>query len=54
MIWFPKSNKGWQKLCIRVIDLIGFKVNLRWRVARVGGNWASGVMPEEQEDYNKL
>ena len=43
MTKLPKSNKGWKKLFIRVIDSTGFEVDLKWRVIRAGGNQAFGM-----------
>ena len=54
VIELPKNNKGWNGLFIRVTNPNGFGVNLRWRTANASGNRAPGVMPEEQEYYDKL
>ena len=54
MTGFPSSNKGWKRLFIRMTNLIRFGVHLRWKVANADGNQEPEVLPDEEEDYNKL
>ena len=49
-----ESNKSRKRLFVRMIDPIGFEVDLKWRVAKAGGNQTPGIMLKEQKDYNKL
>ena len=54
MTGFPSSNKGWKRLFIRMTNLIRFGVHLRWKVANAYENQEPEVLPDEEEDYNKL
>ena len=41
-------------MLIRMTDLIGFRVDLRWRVAKVGRNWVPKLTRKEQKDFDKI
>ena len=54
MTKLSESNKGWKKLFVKITDPIGFKVDLKWRIARASRNQAPGITPVEQKDFDLL
>ena len=50
----PDTNKGWKPLFLRITSLIGFGVDLQWRVAKAGGNKTPTLTLVEQKDYSKI
>ena len=48
------SSKGWKRLFNCMTNSIGFGVCLSWRVANADRNQALEILPDEEENYNKL
>ena len=54
MTGLHKSNKSWKPLFIRMTYPNGFGIDLRWRVAKAGGNRVLELTRVEQADLKKI